>query len=274
MTVRSFVNKARLYHPCGSAISPGCRRQFSVATSLLPLPFDRGPKAERNPRRGTATRQSACHFQSGSTACDDGTRRSEAGKPLPHRCEGQAHLLGNLQVEPLAVFLEAFKSLDHGTIPPFGQSRKASICGSTKSRRPPSQRRLQTPWSRAVTDEELCLSTYRAERSQTAKYLILWLPDLGSTQGPADQQTGAPKNLVFGRINVAIQAEILQDTRTYRLPLIITQRTTLPGFVDSNPPSRKLKAFIDSMICIHVEDRALKPIPLMPVGFPQSLSSP
>jgi hypothetical protein len=176
----------------------------------------------------------------------------------------------------LAVFLEAFKSLDHGTYPPFGQSRKASICGSTKSGRPPNAAAIAK--SRAVVDEELCLSAYRAERSQTAKYLILWLPDLGSAQGPADKQAGAPKNLIFGRINRLSRfrprySEIRGLTAYSTAHYNPTHYTSGVRRFQSTIP--KTQSVHRSMMCIHIEDRALKPImPLMPVGFPQSLSSP
>jgi hypothetical protein len=44
-------------------------------------------------------------FEAGQIAHDDFTGSCQTGKPLAHRREGDTHFLGNLQIEPLTIFL-------------------------------------------------------------------------------------------------------------------------------------------------------------------------
>lgn len=52
-------------------------------------------------------------FEAGQTARDDLPRSCQPGKALAHRCKRDAHLFGNLQIEPLTVFLQALQDFDH-----------------------------------------------------------------------------------------------------------------------------------------------------------------
>ena len=53
-------------------------------------------------------------FEADQVARDNRARSCQAGKPLAHRCKRHAHLLGNFQIEPLTVFLQALQDFDHG----------------------------------------------------------------------------------------------------------------------------------------------------------------
>jgi hypothetical protein len=52
-------------------------------------------------------------FETGQIAGNDFPGSGQAGEPLADRCERNAHLLGNLQVKPLTVFLQALQDFDH-----------------------------------------------------------------------------------------------------------------------------------------------------------------
>jgi len=56
-------------------------------------------------------------FEAGQIAHDDLPRRCQAGKFLAHDSKRHARLLGNLQVEPLTVFLQALQDFEHRYAP-------------------------------------------------------------------------------------------------------------------------------------------------------------
>jgi hypothetical protein len=51
-------------------------------------------------------------FEAGQTARRDFARSSEAGKAQANRCKRHADLLGDLEIEPLTVFLQALEDFD------------------------------------------------------------------------------------------------------------------------------------------------------------------
>jgi hypothetical protein len=78
-----------------------------VATPL-PLPSDSGAKGGHNRTRGTARVNPLAAFKAGQTARDDGTRRARPVRRW-RTVAWQAHLFGNLQIEPLTVFFRHFR---------------------------------------------------------------------------------------------------------------------------------------------------------------------
>ena len=109
-------------------------------------------------------------FKAGQAARDDGARRCQASKPLAHQCKWQPHLFCNLQIEPLAIFLQAFQGFDHCTCPRLRQREKASNCRSTTSR-PSPRRRLQTRQDSSCTRPRTRSIDTPGGTSLTAKYL-------------------------------------------------------------------------------------------------------
>jgi hypothetical protein len=51
-------------------------------------------------------------FEAGQTARRDFARSGQAGKAKANRCQRHADLLGDLQIEPLTVFLQALEDFD------------------------------------------------------------------------------------------------------------------------------------------------------------------
>jgi len=56
-------------------------------------------------------------LEAGQLAHDDGPAGRQADEPLLDGCKRDAHLLGNLQVEPLPMCLQALQDFDHGHFP-------------------------------------------------------------------------------------------------------------------------------------------------------------
>lgn len=93
-----------------SAAACGLRRRLRLSTGC---------------QRRDIARHAALHrfnpfavFEADQIAGDNRPRSGQAGEPLAHRGKRHAHFLGNLQIEPLTVFLQALQDFDHDAYPP------------------------------------------------------------------------------------------------------------------------------------------------------------
>lgn len=81
-------------------------------------------------------------LEAGQLAHDDGPASRQADEPLLDGCKRDAHLLGNLQVEPLPMCLQALQDFDHDCFPGNSDSltapRRCRRVGSLFDPTPPT----------------------------------------------------------------------------------------------------------------------------------------